>query len=188
MGQQGPCGRAGTGAGAPPFPALSACQLVWSIALCGNSTEVSRPIAGGSAQFHPSGLTLSGKWDSRCSGQCQPCIWESTTLLGGGYRGTGDGSWGFPCGAGPSFSGTNRAHWPAIYRSASPEGTDDKGPMPGGMAKSQTPKTPTLTRAMRHIKWRMVTDGHWGPGLPACMSASAVCESLELCVWGKSRA
>lgn len=61
----------------------------------GNSTEVSRPIAGGSAQFHPSGLTLSGKWDSRCSGQCQPCIRESTTLLGGGHRGTGDGSWGF---------------------------------------------------------------------------------------------
>ena len=120
----------------------------------GNSTEVSRPIAGGSAQFHPSGLTLSGKWDSRCSGQCQPCIWESTTLLGGGYRGTGDGSWGFPCGRGPSFSGTNHHHWPRIYRSASPEGADDKGPTrAGGMAKSQTPETPTLTRAMRHIKW-----------------------------------
>lgn len=50
----------------------------------GYSTEVSRAIAGGSVQFHPSGLTLSGKWDSRWSGQYQPCIRESTTLLGGG--------------------------------------------------------------------------------------------------------
>lgn len=62
---------------------------------CGNSTEVSRPIAAGSVQFHPSGLTLSGKWDSRCSDQCQPCNWGSTTLLGGGRRGTDDGSWVF---------------------------------------------------------------------------------------------
>lgn len=69
----------------------------------GNSTEVRRPRAGGSAQFHPSGLTLSGRWDSRWSGQCQPCIRDSTTLLGGGHRGTQDGSWGCPCGAGPIF-------------------------------------------------------------------------------------
>lgn len=132
--------------------------------LHGNSTEVSRPIAGGSVQFHPSGLTLSGKWDSRCSGQCQPCIQVSTTLLGGGHRGTEDGSWGFPCGAAPSFSGTNHHHWFAIYRSASPAGAGDKGPTPGGMAKNQTPKTPTLTRAMRHInKWRMLIDGRWRP-------------------------
>lgn len=182
MGQDGAaggrCGRAGTGPGAPPFP-TSRSSAVW--AARGNSTEVSRPIAGGSAQFHPSGLTLSGKWDSRCSGQCQPCIRESTTLLGGGHRGTEDGSWGSPCGAGPSFSGTNHPHWLAIYRSASPEGTDDKGPTPGGMAKSQTPKTPTLTRTMRHIKWRVVTDGHRGPTYrPARLH---VCFCCRVRVW-----
>lgn len=60
---------------------------------------------------------------------------------------------------------------------------------PGGMAKSQTPKTPTLTRTMRHInKWRMVTDGHHrGPTCPpACLLL------LSVRVWnhasGESRA
>lgn len=91
-------------------------------------------------QFHPSGLTLSGKWDSRCSGQCQPCIRGPTTLLGGGYRGTKDGSWGFHAAQSPSFSGTNHAHWPLIYRSASPEGTVDKDPTPRRHGEKSDPK------------------------------------------------
>lgn len=56
-----------------------------------------------------------------------------------------------------------------------PWGCRRHGCGPGGMAKSQTPKTPTLTRAMRHIKWRMVADGHWGPTCqPACLRLLSV--------------
>lgn len=40
----------------------------------------------------------------------------------------------------PSFSGTNRAHWSAIYRSASPEGTVDKDPTPRRHGEKSDPK------------------------------------------------
>lgn len=40
----------------------------------------------------------------------------------------------------PSFSGTEHAHWPPIYRSASPEGTVDRGPTPSSHGEKSDPK------------------------------------------------
>lgn len=114
-------------------------------------------------QFQPSGLTLSGRWDLRCSGQCQPCIRRPTTLLGGGYRGTG---WYWRWGLG-GLLGAPMLQGSTVSRNKPPPLADDNidlqalsmqtgmGPTPGRQPgdhaeKSDPKKTPTLTRAMRN--------------------------------------